>query len=256
MTTFVSRVLAGLDDAWGVSIGCNSISDLNLGRHPTLGSYSNGCRYDNVSIPAGATIDSAVVTFTSRQGQVFGQVVEVDIFLEQVDNPGDWAVPCLLFARSLASIVAGATLTTWVLDVNDWCNLCAVPTPDFKAGVQQKVNDAGWASGQAMMLFFHDNGNSVDTLFAVSFERDPNASPLLTITYRETVPSSPRISGTAFAEGDVTLPKGASRGDASPVPGQAGVLGIPGGEADLVGVPPRGAGVAIAVPPPGGGTVD
>ncbi len=193
MTTFASRTLAGLDDAWGTDLGgCVAISDVVIGKF-SGNPVAAGMRSGNVPIPPGATITSAVMTFTSLFPQSSSNVVELDIMLQQADDPPDWTV-CDAWARAVAAIAAGATLTNWVVDGNEWCNQCLADSPDFAAGIQQIIDRPGWASGQAMMALFADDGDSVNSFTAESFERDPADAPLLTIDYTEIPPEPQRIT--------------------------------------------------------------
>ena len=255
MPTYTSRILAGNDDGYSVSITCVTVSDIYLGVFAPFGSLAGGIRYDNVTIPNGAVIDSAIVTFTSTFGQAFGQTVELNILLEQEDDPGDFVAPCTMWARWQAAIAAGAVLTNWVLDSFDWTSLALVDTPDFAAGVQQVIDRPGWASGQAMVIFLPDDGDSNEQITASSRERD-GLGPLLTVDYRVLVFGSPAMSGTAYARADARPFEGIGAGEALPALGHGAVPELPGGDADLVGAPAGGVGVVTAVPPPGSGRQD
>ncbi|KKM68100.1 hypothetical protein LCGC14_1464300, partial [marine sediment metagenome] len=226
-----------------------------LGIFAPFGSTSGGMRYDNVPIPNGAKIDSAIVTCTSTFPQAFVGAVEVDIFLEQEDDPGDFAAPCTMWQRQLDAKAAGAVLTNWVTDYTDWTNLAEVDTPDFKAGVQQKTDDAGWVSGAAMVIFMADDGDSARRLTVSSFERD-GLGPLFTVDYHLPPEGNPALSGTAYARGDARALAGVGADEPLPASGQADMPGLPRGGADLVGAPRGGAGTVTAIPPPGSGRQD
>ncbi len=255
MPTWSSRILAGADDGYAVLGGCVTASDIYLGIFDPFGGTVGAMRYDNVPIPNGAIIDSAIITCTSTFPQAFVGAVEVDIFLEQEDDPDDFGAPCTMWQRHLDAKAAGAVLTNWVTDFADWTNQALVDTPDFKAGLQQKVDDPGWAAGQAFVIFMADDGDSVRRITVSSIERD-GLGPLMTVDYRVPVFGNPALSGTAYARGDARALAGVGAGEASPAPGQACVPGLPGADADVVGAPTRGVGVVTAVPPPGSGRQD
>ena len=210
MTTFASRILVGLDDAWGITGGCATINDILLGKF-SGNSIAAGMRYDNVPIPSGAIINSAVMTFISLFDQPESNVVELDIMMQQADDPPDWTV-CDTWARAVAAIAAGATLTNWVLDGFEWDNLAPVDSPDFAAGIQQIIDRPGWASGQAMMCLFADDGDSLNSFTAESFERDPAGSPLLTIDYTTIPPDPRRVTIRGRDDSEITV---RGRGDSN-----------------------------------------
>ncbi|KKM81501.1 hypothetical protein LCGC14_1329180 [marine sediment metagenome] len=116
MPTWSSRILAGADDGYAVLGGCVTVSDIYLGIFDPFGSTVGAMRYDNVPIPNGAIIDSAIITCTSTFPQAFVGAVEVDIFLEQEDDPDDFGAPCTMWQRHLDAKAAGAVLTNWVTD--------------------------------------------------------------------------------------------------------------------------------------------
>lgn len=181
LSNIVRRVSGSSDDAeQQISSGDTYIasSDLELmeeqdangqGRGPQL----VGVRFQNVTVPAGAEITSAYLSF-------------------EADEPGDR--PTSLRIHGEASDNA-TTFSTSSVNISgrqrtsasvEWNNLPPVTwndslrSPDIKSIIQQIVNRPGWQSGAALALILSGSGQRV----VESFDGEANAAAALFVEYR------------------------------------------------------------------------
>ncbi len=119
---------------------------LNLG-HNFITEQIVGMRFPSITIPQGATIDSANIQFQANGTD--SSNVTVRIACEDSDD-----APALTTTTSDLSDKTETTAnTSWTPD--SWTSgdkLAAQLTPDFKASVQEVVDRVGWASGNALVV--------------------------------------------------------------------------------------------------------
>ncbi len=129
--------------------------DIDVGEHYT------GFRFTSVDIPQNAFIENAYLEFVARSNGTS----DVNITIHGDINPGRFAFSPVaqLPANKLVAGIPGTSLTNAVVD---WSGIANTTTnapfrsPDISSIVQEIVNRAGWASGQAMG-FLIDNDSSV-----------------------------------------------------------------------------------------------
>ncbi len=142
----------------------------------SLGSNIAGIRFQNVSIPRGATITSASITFTAAQTQ--GDTATVmQISGELADDAT---------AYSSGANVTGRTYTaptTWdtATGLTDWTAGTTYTTPNLSAAVQQIVSQGGWCGNNAMAFKIETTAGIGRT--AHSFNGDPALAPVLHIEF-------------------------------------------------------------------------
>ena len=132
--------------------------------------WNGGFRFQSVTIPPGSTIDSASV-----QLYVTVSEVHVDILAEDVDNAVDFAT---------TADVTGRTRTT--ASVNWDANITGDEfntSPDIKAVIQEVIDRGGWASGNAIVIFFDGMTTENELGKAQSYENTPANAAKLDITY-------------------------------------------------------------------------
>ena len=161
-----------------------------------------GFRILNVTIPNAATIRHAYLKVH------FGSIgtsatVQVDLKGEAADNPA-------AFAANVNDL-SGRTLTTALVNGADYAihdHAAGFFFFDVTAIVQEIVNRAGWASGNAMVFMFVSI--SASTIATISFTESAN-DPELAIIYDGSADSvrSPTVSGT----GSYTNPNNAFASD-------------------------------------------
>lgn len=140
-------------------------------------SRSAYCRFPSITIPQGTTIQTAVIEFISAFAIATGGT-NARIRAEAADNP---TAP-----TSNADFVA-RTRTTAYVDWNDQpAQVINVPfdTPDFTNVLQEIVNRAGWASGNAIIIFLDDNGSATSgRRSGDSWDWSSGRAPKLDVTY-------------------------------------------------------------------------
>ncbi len=185
-TLVSSRVSLGSDDAEETlaSGAMNTTSaGLEMGEDNFAGSgdfQRVGLRFKNMTIPAGATITSARIIFTSNSNA--SDATSLTFSAEAADNPTAFSVS----NSDLSSRTATAAIVAWS-GVTAWTSNATYASPDVSPIVQELVDRAGWASGNEMVFFVEGTGHRE----ARAFDLDPGAAPLLEVTY--TAPAAPSL---------------------------------------------------------------
>jgi len=205
MTSFIQRQTDGLDHGTYQIVGVvdtfavDDNTAILMGREdgvPTDGLDSGWFRFDNVTIPQGAIITSAKLTFQATSASQPGSP-NVEIFGFDEDDtarianadPDDY----LARARTTASV-------TWTIEA--WTSGSADhDTPDIAAVVQEIISRAGWVSGNALAITVEEDGNTANAnnfRRAVSVDNAVGATgaPQITINYDI---KSAILSGSLFA---------------------------------------------------------
>ena len=166
------------DDAYiyaGSTIDLTSVSIPlgNINSPPTKA----GVRFINVTIPKNATILTAKVTFGAYDAQS-GTVCNVIIYGQAADNPPTFSTYANFTGRPLTTaLLTWPALTAWLSKTN-------YDSPDIKYIIQEIVNRSGWASGNAIVLFFNDNASGTNAhRNAKTYDNDPTTAPILTVTW-------------------------------------------------------------------------
>jgi hypothetical protein len=179
-TSFTGQVSTGNDDAEQDDDGDMSLGSDDLDFFQADGTWI-GLRFQNVTIPDTATITSAVVRLTAEDSDS-GTAGEMNIYMQKAANPGT-------FTNSdddISDRSRTTAFTTWT-NPPSWVNNAAYDTPDITSAVQEVINQATWASGNAMVVIFElvDEDNDRD---AHSYNGSASKAPQLLINY--TVPSA------------------------------------------------------------------
>lgn len=107
-----------------------------------------GLRFQNITIPKGATIDSAFVQFCSHEGKTAEDVAKITITSEASDNAQTFDYDNLITARPQSS-----SSVQWTV-AEDWEIWNFYRTPDVKSLIQEVVDRGGWAQGNSLALIF------------------------------------------------------------------------------------------------------
>lgn len=207
------QVAASSDDAeedvTGGGVELNS-SDLELLLDTGDGGIHEmkGVRFTNVTIPAGASIVSAKISFYSDQAGR-SRTSPVDIQGIKEANTGTFTTANFnISSRPVTTATVSWVPGTWVA-VND-----VYDTADITSIVTELVGQAGWASGNAMAFKFSGGaGSGADQVIAQAWDIGPTKGPVLHITYLNCAPPSATASaqqatcsgGTANADGTLFL---------------------------------------------------
>jgi hypothetical protein len=147
--------------------------------------YNTALWFDNCAIPVGATITSARLTvYTANNMSGATANDEVTIAAEDVDDPA------ILSSQSdhdtRKSNTTTATVDWYVWEANGPLTDADQPvqSPDLSTIVQEIVDRAGWASGNAIMFFAQDKGTFDNSLGMRSYYNGVSASyPRLEVSW-------------------------------------------------------------------------
>jgi len=103
-----------------------------------------GLRFQNISIPKGATIDSAYILVFSHEGKSTEDVANLTILGEDSDNPETFTLDALITDRPVID-----DSVEWIVD-DVWEIYQPYRTVDLSVIVQSLVDREGWKAGNAM----------------------------------------------------------------------------------------------------------
>lgn len=151
--TYQSQVSAGADDAktYGSNMETNAANALVGYTGEYVCDYL--ARFHNVTIPQGATIDSAFLALRcySTGG---GQPCDAVIYFEDVDSAGQFSTYSDYGARTLTSSYVGWDSIT-AMTAGQWYR-----TPDISGPLSEVTSRGGWSAGHALAVFIQDDGSS------------------------------------------------------------------------------------------------
>lgn len=155
-------------------------------------SYHSAMRFLNITVPRGAKIIDAYITFYAR-GNPAGVVVRTNLAMEDADDPVRIATDVDFDGRARTAVYAWDGIGAWVDNTS-----YPSPSGSLTAAVQAVVRRAGWNIGQAMQVFWENDGSDVgDRRTGESFDGDPANPPVLHIEYLE--PAVSNIPAIAVA---------------------------------------------------------
>jgi len=175
--TFTGRPTAESDD--GFFLGTIYISTFGyiMFGIDTASTVKNAwVRVDNVNIPRGAQIVSAKLSGTAWQPDT--DLYDINVYMNDADDavaPTDYT--------DYAGKAKTTAFSNWNATIA-WDTVTTYETPDFSEAVQEVINRAGWASGNAMMVFLENNVGFDDVRTFLSLESGATLSALFTVNYR------------------------------------------------------------------------
>ncbi|MEO1258229.1 MAG: DNRLRE domain-containing protein [Bacteroidota bacterium] len=183
-------VSSSSDDAEEViSNGNVLLSTLDLEMAVRSGSSQEvGIRFNNISIPVGATITEAYIQFTTEAPNT--AACNLNIYGENTDN----AVTFTSSNFNISSRSKTSASVAWV--PNPWPTTgeqgTDQRTPSLISIVQEIIDQGGWQSGNSMAFILNGSGRRE----AVSYDNDPDFAPRLIINFS---------SGSGTTNSDVTF---------------------------------------------------
>ena len=153
----------------GGGVGLRATSDASR--------YSAGMRFPNILISQGQT----VLTATLRIYVFNHDIDDADLFIhcEDVDNAANFVDTADVVGRTRTT-----AKTTWIAD-----DLILEDTPafvtsaDFTSAVQEVIDRAGWAKGNALVVIMRgDSAGGKDVRFR-SYDITPSQSPTILLTW-------------------------------------------------------------------------
>lgn len=145
-----------------------------------------GMRFTNITIPQGATINGAHLTLKAASSYS-GTDCNTRISAEDVDDAPTFADDKAAFdARWAARTTARVD---WD-NIPEWTPGTDYNSPEIKTVIQEIVDRGGWASGQAIVIFWEDyedrSTHATDCYrTAYPWDVDPSYAPKLVIDYTE-----------------------------------------------------------------------
>jgi hypothetical protein len=149
---------ANSDDCFWSLTGSEFYDTLNIPLNASIGTnlaVATAIRFPGVNIPQGATISSAVLTFTAETN-TSNDTVNLLCYCNDVDN----AVAPTTRAQGLALALTEANVA-WN-SVPHWTDNSTYNTPELAAAVQEVINRTGWVSGNALMFVIKNNGGATN----------------------------------------------------------------------------------------------
>lgn len=176
-------ILSSGDDlmVWPGSMFSSTNTVVRLGTGSTGGDYSGAFRFQNINIPKGSTITAAYIKFKSLEDNA-GTTVNSKIRAEAADNATQITSYANYYARTRTSAQITQTLPTWYL--NTWYQ-----SLDIKSVVQEVINRSGWASGNAVNIFWENNSSTAaKSRAAYSYDQGASYAAILHVEY--TIPDA------------------------------------------------------------------
>ena len=170
----LSRSIASTVDDGSWSSGNWSQNAISVGNIWGFILVTGGFRFTNLSIPQGAPITNATMTFNYSTGDgatvpaaglVIGRIRVLD-----VDN---------------GPTLSTSPMTPLAQDENVVASGASSQTVDVTSGVQAVVNRAGWSSGNSINLFIDPTGSQVSGsgVNIYDYSNSPTLAAKLNITY-------------------------------------------------------------------------
>lgn len=148
---------AAVDDGFiygGGMIATGGYNYLSIGKDAAGAERSSFITFMNVTIPKGATITSAFLRLTANSS-LSDVTCNVKCHFNAIDDAVSPTNYTEFVALALTTGVAWGSLSAWT-------DGTTYDTPSLVSDMQEVINRAGWASGQAMMVLLIDNASSIN----------------------------------------------------------------------------------------------
>lgn len=113
-----------------------------------------GLRFVDVTIPQGATIDSAFIIFHAHEGKSAADVAIMNIVCEATDDALTFDETNFNDNYLLTDRPATSAVVNWTV-AEEWIIWQAYRTVDLSPIVQEVINRPGWTSGNAIAFIFN-----------------------------------------------------------------------------------------------------
>ena len=179
---FTVRVATGNDDVEEWYDGTMSLtsSDLDLiyDGNPARLDQLIGIRFQHVSVPQGATVEEAFLTFTSDGA---GGPATLQFYGEATDDAAPFTSTVLDVSNRTRTVT-----TASLVAASDWLAYPPAETddsPDLSALIEEIVARPGWTSGNDMAFII--DGTTQSYRVAVAYDVNAATAPLLTVRYQD-----------------------------------------------------------------------
>lgn len=131
--------------------------------------------WNNVTIPKGAIIVSAIITFKAFSNRSVN-TCNTNMYFNNEDSAISPTSVATYNAKTVTSAIAW-TIPAWVINTS-------YDSPDISTILQTIINRSNWVSGNSLMVLHKNNGSSTNAVRdAISYENSPSNSAILTINY-------------------------------------------------------------------------
>jgi hypothetical protein len=164
-----------------------------------------GFRFDGVEIPQGATVASAWIQFTSASTIAGGGTAAavVDIYGENTDDAAAFTTG----AADISSRTQTSATVAWSLPESSGASAWTIGdrgtnqrTPDLAPIVQEIVDRAGWASGNAIAFTLQHDGGGLGSRVVVAQDDNAYKEAVLYVDWAETVETAGIVQDGLVAE--------------------------------------------------------
>lgn len=185
-----STIASSSDDAYDYNNGVWMYSDAAPQVYIGYNSYSqtSGFRFDNISVPQGATINKSFMVFSchypDNPGYGISNSIDLDIYVENTDDAAS-------FSNTLTGRPSGRSVSNkvdWTFS-DVWYDYSYYQTPDLTSLIQTTVNRVGWNSDNAIALIFED-GDYFSYRKIRTIDSDPSHAAKLYVEYENTTPGT------------------------------------------------------------------
>lgn len=178
MSTFTKRIANSNDDGYKRGSLSWSVGSVVFGDDSYWGDNIVGLRFNSVTVPSGAIINSAKITIRptgESNYQYYQKIYGID-----EDDTADFSSDPTGRAKTTASV-------DW--DPNGFFDETDIDTSNIGSIVQEIIDRAGWSSGNDMGFLILDDGGSSHTVDVYDYSSSPSFCALLTIEYTTGSPS-------------------------------------------------------------------
>jgi PKD repeat protein len=195
-TTVERRVGSSADDAEEAATGGMYLNSSDLELVFDGSNQRVGLRFTGVTVPKGATILRAYLQFEAKELQ--SEATNLVVQGLAADNTTTFTTASgNVSTRARTTAAIAWSPAPWTLVGETAANQ---RTPDLSAAIQEIVNRAGWASGNALALIVTGTGHRT----ARAWDSKAASAPLLHIEY-DTGPPPPNTAPTVNAGPDLTV---------------------------------------------------
>lgn len=188
-------------------------SDLELRDEDGTDEQHIGMRFQNITVPVGATITSATIQF-----HVDEVTANTAVTLTLTGEDTDDAATFTTTSNNIGSRTQTSASVSWAAP--HWANVSdegsAQQTDDLSGIIQEIVDRGGWASGNDIVIMVRshsgsgfrnaeswdgESANAPEITITYSTDSTPPSAPVITQPTSPTTDSTPVISGTASEDG-------------------------------------------------------
>ncbi|MFT2091600.1 PilC/PilY family type IV pilus protein [Paraglaciecola sp. 2405UD69-4] len=173
----ITSIIQGTDDAYELASYVNTTNDV-LKMSEGLNKVTVGLRYQELNIPAGATITNAYIRFNSEN---------FDSSATNLTFSGELTGNSTTFSSTnndISDRPKTSNSVLWETD-NDWpLSGETISTPDLSSVIQEIVDQSSWCGGNSLNIIIEGEGlTSSSARLSTAFEEGNGLGPQLVVVY-------------------------------------------------------------------------